>query len=300
MLDTLGKKKSEDDSFWPVSVLDGKLLCVPLKGGHEHPDATRRPITTALDLRMPMANSGLKKSIQLEETSARASVALMQQKFVHELQLKDGADPMDLEEQYARSCAQVDKVTLRLFHESLQANLYERALDFVARLHLEKSFEIALTVSEQFRSRTLSDRIEMIKVARFAFFDDDEFIPEQNEHASNQYADTEQSFPEEYHSSLRRISPDTRSASQLSGNKRKVDENEFDDESQQSSPSKVCPTPVTLNPFAKRQVFSPTKNVNKSKSALVGSVSSPKPKLSRNSTFTFKSKEETRTKKIFL
>lgn len=61
MLDTLGKKKSDDDSFWPVTVLDGKLLCVPLKGGHEHPDATRRPVTTALDLRMPMANSTLKK-----------------------------------------------------------------------------------------------------------------------------------------------------------------------------------------------------------------------------------------------
>jgi len=67
MLDTLGKKKSEDDSFWPVSVLDGKLLCVPLKGGHEHPDATRRPITTALDLRMPMANSGFKKRYEGKE-----------------------------------------------------------------------------------------------------------------------------------------------------------------------------------------------------------------------------------------
>lgn len=140
----------------------------------------------------------------------------------------------------------------------------------------------------------------MIKVARFASFENDKFIHDQNEHASNGYAETEQSFPEENHSSLPRISPDTRGASQLSGNKRKVDEDEFDNESPHSSPTKVCPTPVTWNPFAKRQVFSPTKNVNKSKAALVGSVSSPTPKLSRNSTFTFKSKEETRTKKNIL
>eukprot|EP00978_Attheya_sp_CCMP212_P030520 scaffold112485_cov46-Attheya_sp.AAC.1 len=43
MLDTLGLKKSDDDVFWPITVLDGKLVCVPLKGGNEHPDATRRP-----------------------------------------------------------------------------------------------------------------------------------------------------------------------------------------------------------------------------------------------------------------
>ena len=55
MLDTLGLKKSDDDVFWPITVLDGKLVCVPLKGGNEHPDATRRPVTTTLSFRMPLA-----------------------------------------------------------------------------------------------------------------------------------------------------------------------------------------------------------------------------------------------------
>ena len=59
MLDTIGLKKSADDSFWPITVFDGKLVCVPLKGGTKYPDAARRPVTTALGLRLPLARGNL-------------------------------------------------------------------------------------------------------------------------------------------------------------------------------------------------------------------------------------------------
>lgn len=55
MLDMFGLKKSSDDSFWPISVFDGKIICVPLKGSTKYPDATRRPVTTTLGFRMPLA-----------------------------------------------------------------------------------------------------------------------------------------------------------------------------------------------------------------------------------------------------
>lgn len=61
MLDTLGLRKSSDDSYWPVTVYDGKLVCVPLKGGTKYPDATRRPITAALGLRLPLARGTITK-----------------------------------------------------------------------------------------------------------------------------------------------------------------------------------------------------------------------------------------------
>lgn len=61
MLDTLGLRKSSDDSFWPVTVYDGKLVCVPLKGSNKYPDATRRPVTAALGLRLPLARGTLPK-----------------------------------------------------------------------------------------------------------------------------------------------------------------------------------------------------------------------------------------------
>ena len=54
ILNTMEKKKSKDDHFWPVTVTDGKLICVPLKGGNEYPDAARRPVTTSLVFKVPV------------------------------------------------------------------------------------------------------------------------------------------------------------------------------------------------------------------------------------------------------
>ena len=61
VLDTIGMRKSADDQFWPVTVYDGKLVCVPLKGGNTFPDASRRPVTTTLGLRLCLARSSVSK-----------------------------------------------------------------------------------------------------------------------------------------------------------------------------------------------------------------------------------------------
>jgi hypothetical protein len=42
VLDTVGMRKSADDQFWPMTVYDCKLMCIPLKGGNNYPDAARR------------------------------------------------------------------------------------------------------------------------------------------------------------------------------------------------------------------------------------------------------------------
>lgn len=62
MLDTMGLRKSRDDSFWPTTVFDGKVVCVPLKGGASHPEAGRRPVTTTLGLRIPLAKAMISKT----------------------------------------------------------------------------------------------------------------------------------------------------------------------------------------------------------------------------------------------
>jgi chromosome transmission fidelity protein 4 len=58
VLDTMGLRKSADTTFWPVAVQDSKLLCVPIKK-NTYPDAFRRPVTSALGLRLPLARSTL-------------------------------------------------------------------------------------------------------------------------------------------------------------------------------------------------------------------------------------------------
>jgi hypothetical protein len=59
VLDTVGLRKSSDDSHWPITAIDGKLVCVPLKGGVQYPDATRRPVTAALGFRLPLVKGEL-------------------------------------------------------------------------------------------------------------------------------------------------------------------------------------------------------------------------------------------------
>jgi chromosome transmission fidelity protein 4 len=59
VLDSVGLRKTAEDNFWPITVYDGKLVCVPLKGGTRHPDATRRPVTTSLSVRLPLARGPL-------------------------------------------------------------------------------------------------------------------------------------------------------------------------------------------------------------------------------------------------
>jgi len=62
LLDTIGLRKSTEDSYWPVTVYDGKLVCIPLKGGVQYPDAGRRPITATIGMKMPFARSTLAKT----------------------------------------------------------------------------------------------------------------------------------------------------------------------------------------------------------------------------------------------
>lgn len=87
-----------------------------------------------------------------------------------------------------------DKVTLKLFAAMVDANKLERALDLVGRLHLEKSYEIAIQLAD--RHHTLADLVEEAKIQRFAVEEEEEEIEEE------QYEEEE--MDEQSH-----LSPDT-------------------------------------------------------------------------------------------
>jgi hypothetical protein len=59
-----------------------------------------------------------------------------------------------------------DKVTLKLFASTVDAGKLERALDLVDRLHLEKSYDLAITLAD--RHHKLADFIEGARERRFA------------------------------------------------------------------------------------------------------------------------------------
>jgi len=169
VLDTVGLRKSSDDRHWPVTVHDGKLVCIPLKGGNTYPDATRRPVTSLLGLRMPLARSLVSKNSAMEELSVRSNMALSQKKFLREVE-RDSENADELEDEYVALCAQVDKVTLRLFSAMVDAGKLESAFDLTNRLHTEKSYDIAIRIAD--RQHKLADEIEKAKELKFPIEDE--------------------------------------------------------------------------------------------------------------------------------
>ena len=191
VLDAQDVCKSEGDSLWPISCARGNLNCVPLKGGVKYPSAIRRPVTSKIGLRLPLALSFVPSTHVFEELVARSSVALAQQRVFMDL---EGESSEQSEREYQIFCANVDKATLKMFHKTLEANKLEKAFDLVNRLHLEKSFDLALKMANQHDK--LWDKIDALKEARFSEVDDDE---------SDDYDETE--MP--HHDERPHVSPDT-------------------------------------------------------------------------------------------
>jgi hypothetical protein len=67
-----------------------------------------------------------------------------------------------------------DKVVLKLFATTVEAGKLERALDLVERLHLEKSFDLAMVLADN--HRRLVDLIEDAKERKFGGDDDDDSV----------------------------------------------------------------------------------------------------------------------------
>lgn len=184
------------------------------------------------------------------------------------------------------------------------AGKLESALDLVDRLHLEKSFDIAITVADRLNHRNLSDRIEEKKDIRFAVDDPmEEDVQEDYEAPFGKFAseDDDLAGEEEGTPTKRRISPDGHSSR---NSKRSMDEaSDEDEESEQwSRPEKkprgekakkslIKPT----NPFAKKRLESPMK-----KPSVSPGKSPSRLALSRSSTFSTQSREKSKVSKRIL
>lgn len=201
VLDTMALRKSTEDIHWPIHVSDGKLVCVPLKGGKKYPDVARRPVTTTVGLRLPLARGPLTSTHAVEELSVRAIVTLHQRRAVQQV-LYPGEEETDEDfaQEYRALSAQVDKVTLKLFASMVEAGKLERALDLMERLHLERSFDVAMQIAD--RHRKLVDRIEQVRDRKFPTEEEDD--DEEGEYVTS-YSPPDATLGPGIHS---RVSPD--------------------------------------------------------------------------------------------
>ena len=179
----------------------------------------------------------------LEELCVRSNLALTQKKVNNDISCGDLMGD-DFGEEYRTMCAQVvglpmlmcffcepcslltqclltpttlqDKVTLKLFATTVEAGKLERGLDLVDRLHLEKSYDLAMAIAENHTK--LVDFIEEAKESRFPLEDVDDVDEEEQEEdydddeATKGLEDVNSSPPGSKLAATRRISPDSSSA----------------------------------------------------------------------------------------
>ena len=196
-----------------------------------------------------------------------------------------GYDVSELEEEYNGLCAQVDKVTLKLFMATVETGKLERSLDLVDRFHLEKSFEIAITIAERMNHRSLSDKIEEVRQRCFAVYDDDE-------EKDDEECDSDVLFPDSQqcdhvtetrptpNSSSQNISPESQL---IPRNKRPID---------QVHQLEIPVRRAKVNPFAKARIASPARpslSPRKESPARIG--------ISRLSSFSARSRETSKISK---
>lgn len=96
--------------------------------------------------------------------------------------------------------------------EIIKTGKFERALSLMNRLHLEKSFDIAIDSSDRMGHRKLSDKIEEMKLQRFPAVDEDDFFDDNNSLGSREKSGSndEASVTSERvgHRAVRGISPE--------------------------------------------------------------------------------------------
>ncbi len=147
---TFGKKNHEH--LWPITVTDGKFSAIHLRGGQSYPVGS--PMPTVFRVQLPVSLNSSMKFEKLEETSLRASCAMHHRHFT-----------LGKEENL---CANVDKVTLKLYIHHCEAGNTNKALDIVQhRLFLETSYDIAVTIADRMSLPTLANDILNIKETKF-------------------------------------------------------------------------------------------------------------------------------------
>lgn len=144
----------------------------------------------------------------MEEALVRSNLALVQKKVNNDISNRDLLGET-FEDEYDTQCKNLDKVTLKLFDMTVKAGKLERALDLVTRLHLEKSYEIAMQLADQHDK--LVDLIEEAKENTFGVpLEDDEgdVYDDHDDYEEEDHMEGRSSPPNSRPRSSQKISPE--------------------------------------------------------------------------------------------
>lgn len=132
-------------TYWPVSMVEDKLMVAICKSSRKPYPKTTLPLLTDMDLKMPFLNTG-KDSAKKEELMARNTLLLHERTTVLTIKQRQ----------------KLDKEVILLMKSAIQQDKTVRALDLATSLRTVKSLEIAVTLANHMKKPHLAERLNIL------------------------------------------------------------------------------------------------------------------------------------------
>mmetsp|Transcript_34086 Transcript_34086/g.102777 ORF Transcript_34086/g.102777 Transcript_34086/m.102777 type:complete len:1063 (-) Transcript_34086:167-3355(-) len=150
--------KNPSDNHWIIGVSDTDVLCIICKGS-KYPKVLPRPITTTVQLHMPLVSLG--DTVKKEEAFMRSKIV-----FDHLLKAEnldeDDTDDRRVIRQYQHK---MDQHIINCISRAVQAQKPGRALDLTTSLHLSANIDVAIKLAVKAKLPLLADRMMLAKQA---------------------------------------------------------------------------------------------------------------------------------------
>jgi len=168
LLETTRLQRNKMDSYWPVGVFNGSLMCSLLKGGEEHPSTNPKPLVSSLPLKLPLVATNNDQALQkLEETRLLAKAFLHQKLHQQEVLAGEGLEEPRLEAELLRDQASYDAHLVKMIQQAGANENGERMLEVAEMLTLPKSLALAIRVADHYSLPQVAARISELMAARF-------------------------------------------------------------------------------------------------------------------------------------
>ena len=158
------KKAGSTDIYWPIGLIDDKLMCVICKGGARYPSVQPRPTLQSISMQLPFLDLLNQNRVALaEENHARCEL----------LWYNDELGGMATASKYFTSKQETiqDKTIIGLFQKACALDRHSRALDLCTMMHKKKALEIAIQIATHAKKTALVSRISMLMQVKFPTVD---------------------------------------------------------------------------------------------------------------------------------
>ncbi|PKY48552.1 hypothetical protein RhiirA4_445405 [Rhizophagus irregularis] len=152
------REKEKEWIYWPVAVMESKLMCFILKYGDDVPRYPR-PAYDEVNWQIPL--------LHLDNKNGHYEERWMRESIISSFQYQEAKAKNELNEekiiQLKKKERNANKIIIELIMMAVSEEKYERALDLAKLLNSVRFLESALKIAEFYRAPNLAEKINKLK-----------------------------------------------------------------------------------------------------------------------------------------